>query len=216
MTSDPLSSPLYVVCDAELCASRGWDLVDYAEACLDGGATLLQVRAKGLPTRDFLKASEAIVRRAEPFQAAVIVNDRSDVARMAGASGVHVGQDDLTPLQVRVVVGHDMLVGLSTHTAEQLDAALRQPINYVAIGPVFATGTKATGYEALGLEAVRAAAAMAAPRRLPLVCIGGVTLARARSVIEAGARSVAVISDLLATGRPVERVQAFLDALTSH
>jgi thiamine-phosphate pyrophosphorylase len=213
MTSVVLPSRLYVVCDAELCASRGWDLVDYAAECIDAGAMLVQIRGKRLAGRELLTASAAIVRRAEAVRGTVIVNDRGDVARMAGAAGVHVGQDDLTPLQARAVVGHEAIVGLSTHTAEQLDAALRQPINYVAVGPVFATGTKATGYEALGLEAVRAAAAMAASRRLPLVCIGGVTLERARAVIEAGAQSVAVISDLLATGRPGERVQEFLNAL---
>jgi thiamine-phosphate pyrophosphorylase len=215
MTSTALSSRLYVVCDAELCTTRGWDLVDYAAECFDGGATLVQIRAKRLAARDLLNATSAIIRRAATVRATVIVNDRSDIARMAGAAGVHVGQDDLTPLQVRALVGHDAMVGLSTHTAEQLDAALRQPINYVAVGPVFSTGTKATGYEALGLEAVRAAAAMASSRRLPLVCIGGVTLERARSVIEAGAQSVAVISDLLTTGRPAQRVQDFLNALAS-
>ena len=215
MTSDVLSSRLYVVCDAELCASRGWDLADYAAECFDAGATLVQIRAKRLAARDLLNEAAAILRRAEAVQATVIINDRGDIARMAGAAGVHVGQDDLTPLQVRGVVGHHAIVGLSTHTAEQLDAALRQPINYVAVGPVFDTGTKATGYEALGLEAVRAAASMASSRRLPLVCIGGVTLDRARSVIEAGAQSVAVISDLLTTGRPGRRVQEFLNALAS-
>jgi thiamine-phosphate pyrophosphorylase len=215
MTSDVLSSRLYVVCDAELCASRGWDLADYASECFDAGATLVQIRAKRLAARDLLNEALAILRRAEAVRATVIINDRGDIARMAGAAGVHVGQDDLTPLQVRGVVGHDAIVGLSTHTAEQLDAALRQPINYVAVGPVFDTGTKATGYEALGLEAVRAAASMASSRRLPLVCIGGVTLERARSVIEAGAQSVAVISDLLTTGRPGRRVQEFLNALAS-
>jgi thiamine-phosphate pyrophosphorylase len=215
MTSDVLCSRLYVVCDAELCASRGWDLADYAAQCFDGGATLVQIRAKRLAARDLLNATAAILRRAEAVSATVIVNDRGDIARMAGAAGVHVGQDDLTPLQVRAVVGHDAIVGLSTHTAEQLDAALRQPINYVAVGPVFATGTKATGYEPIGVEAVRAAASMASSRRLPLVCIGGVTLERAQSVIEAGAQSVAVISDLLTTGRPAQRVQEFLNALAS-
>src|SRR5687768_15681122 len=149
MTSDVLSSRLYVVCDAELCASRGWDLADYASECFDAGATLVQIRAKRLAARDLLNEALAILRRAEAVRATVIINDRGDIARMAGAAGVHVGQDDLTPLQVRGVVGHDAIVGLSTHTAEQLDAALRQPINYVAVGPVFDTGTKATGYEAL-------------------------------------------------------------------
>ena len=215
MISHVLPSRLYVICDGELCASRGWDLVDYAAECFEGGATLLQIRAKRLAARDLLTATAAILRRAEGMKATVIVNDRGDIVRMTGAAGVHVGQQDLTPLQVRTVVGHEAIVGLSTHTADQLDAALRQPINYVAVGPVFDTGTKATGYEALGLEAVKAAVSMASARRLPLVCIGGVTLERARSLIEVGAQSVAVISDLLTTGRPARRVQEFLNALAS-
>ena len=84
--------------------------------------------------------------------AIVIVNDRADIARLSGADGVHVGQDDLPPAPVRRVVGADAIVGLSTHTPEQVDAAVREPVTYIAIGPVFSTDTKATGYGTLGLE----------------------------------------------------------------
>jgi thiamine-phosphate pyrophosphorylase len=139
------------------------------------------------------------------------VNDRADVARLSGAAGVHVGQDDLTPAQARAVIGHDAIVGLSTHTLDQLEEALRESIDYVAVGPVFGTGTKATGYIPIGLEAVRASAARAAASHVPLVAIGGITRDRSRSVLDAGAQSVAVISDLLATGDPTARVREFLD-----
>jgi thiamine-phosphate pyrophosphorylase len=150
------------------------------------------------------------VARAAPSGATVIVNDRADIARLSGAAGVHVGQDDLSPAQVRGLVGADAIVGLSTHTTEQLDRALREPIDYVAIGPVFGTGTKATGYEPIGIESVRSAAARCAARSVPLVAIGGITRDRAGQVLAAGAQSVAVISDLLAGGDPAARVREFL------
>jgi thiamine-phosphate pyrophosphorylase len=161
----------------------------------------------------FLDLAAAIVDEARRRDATVIVNDRADVARLAHAHGVHVGQDDLAPRDARAIVGADAIVGLSTHTIDQLEAALVQPIDYVAIGPVFGTTTKTTGYEAVGLTAVRAAAARAAAARKPLVAIGGITLDTAASVIEAGAASVAVIGDLLVTGDPERRVREYLEAL---
>jgi len=206
-------SPLYVICDADACAAAGWTLTAFARACLDGGATLLQVRAKAMPGQAFLGAAQAIVDAARPVGALVIVNDRADVALAAGAAGVHVGQEDLSPRAVRTVVGAAAVVGLSTHADDQVRAGLAAPIDYLATGPVFGTATKDTGYGARGLDAVRATAALTRPQRVPLVAIGGITLDRAASVIDAGAQSVAVISDLLSTGRPDERVRAFLAAL---
>lgn len=204
---------LYVICDVDVCAGSGWTLVHFARACLDGGATLLQVRAKMLPGNAFFDVTAAVVELARPANALVIVNDRADIAAGAGAGGVHVGQEDLSPTAVRTVVGRSSVIGLSTHSDGQLRAALDQPIHYAAIGPVFGTATKETGYEARGLDAVRAASAVTAARQRPLVAIGGITLARAAAVIDAGAQSVAIISDLLSTGRPAERVRAFLSAL---
>src|SRR5262245_58843428 len=192
---------LYVICDADVCQRAGWTLVDFAAACIDGGATLLQVRAKTMSSGAMLDATQAIVTRANPANALVIVNDRADVARAAGAAGVHVGQEDLTPGQARIVVGAEMVVGFSTHTMEQLERAFDEPISYAAIGPIFGTGTKATGYDAVGLDHLQRGAAQAAARQkpVPIVAIGGITLERAPSVIAAGAASAAVISDLLTT-----------------
>jgi thiamine-phosphate pyrophosphorylase len=208
-----LPSPLYVVADADACERAGWSLIEFSSACFDAGARLLQVRNKLGGSRDFLDAISAIVRRAEPFNATVIVNDRADIARIAGASGVHVGQDDLAPAAVRALVGTEALVGLSTHTPGQIERAVREPVSYVAIGPVFSTATKATGYDCVGLSAVRDAAAIAGAVDLPLVAIGGITLEQAASVLAAGAQSVAVIGDLLATGDPAARVRRYLDLL---
>jgi thiamine-phosphate pyrophosphorylase len=125
-----------------------------------------------------------------------------------------VGQEDLAPRAVRTVVGDDAVVGLSTHTVEQLERALDAPVSYVAIGPVFGTVTKETGYEPIGLERVSNASRLAAARGLPLVAIGGITVHNARSVVDAGAASVAVIGDLLATGDPEARVRDFLKVLS--
>jgi thiamine-phosphate pyrophosphorylase len=189
----------------------GWDPPDLAAAFLDGGATLIQVRAKQLPSGRFLSLCDRVVRVAEPYGAAVIVNDRVDLAVMSRAAGVHVGQDDLAPAAARELMGEAAIVGYSTHTTVQIEAALAQPISYVAVGPVFGTATKDTGYTAVGLDLVRSAAALA--RGLPVVAIGGITLETAPAVLEAGASCVAVIGDLLAGGDPRGRVAAYTRTL---
>jgi thiamine-phosphate pyrophosphorylase len=162
-----------------------------------------------------LDLAEAIVALGQPFAAQLIVNDRADVARLAGAAGVHVGQEDLAPEAARRVVGPGRIVGFSTHTTAQLDAAVREPVDYVAIGPVFGTASKSTGYDAIGLAMVEQAVARAHARGLQVVAIGGITLDRAADVVAAGADAVAVISDLLVTGDPRARVQAYLERLAS-
>jgi len=205
---------LYVICDAEVCRRLGWLPVEFARACLDGGATFLQIREKTAGSRPFLADASAIVELSSQFGATVVVNDRADIARLAAAHGVHVGQDDLPPSAIRAILPAPSVVGLSTHTDDQVTAALLEPIDYLAIGPIFGTITKATGYEPRGLDVVRRTAARATAHRLPLVAIGGITLASAPGVIEAGARSVAVISDLLASGDPAARVREFLRVLS--
>jgi len=187
--------------------------VDFAAAVLDGGATALQLRAKQVPGRWLLETASEIVRRAERSGALLIVNDRADIARLAGAGGVHVGQDDLSPAAMRLILGDRAVVGLSTHTEPQLTAAVREPISYAAVGPVFGSATKETGYQPLGLQHVRHAAAIAAAHRIPLVAIGGITLERAAEVLDAGASSVAVVGDLLRAGDPARRVRRYLDLL---
>jgi thiamine-phosphate pyrophosphorylase len=182
-----------------------------ATAFLDGGAMLIQVRAKRLPSGSFLTLCDAVVRVAESYRAAVIVNDRADLALMSRAAGVHVGQEDLAPRDVRKVLGPTAIVGYSTHTQEQLERASSEPVSYIAIGPVFGTQTKATGYEPVGLALVQAAARLS--KGLPVVAIGGITLETAPAVIAAGASAVAVISDLTANGDPRGRVAAYCRAL---
>jgi thiamine-phosphate pyrophosphorylase len=201
---------LNAIVDADAAARAGWAPVDLAKAYLNGGATFLQFRAKRMASGAMLETAAAIGELTRAAGGILIVNDRADIARLADADGVHVGQDDLDPAAVRSLVGDERLVGVSTHTTSQLETAAGQPVEYLAVGPVFATATKATGYAAIGLDQVRAAAAIARAAGLRLVAIGGITLDRAREVIDAGAAAVAVISDLIATNDPEARVREYL------
>ena len=136
------------------------------------------------------------------------MNDRADICVAADYDGVHVGQDDLSPQGARTVIGDDRILGVSTHNLEQLKEADAGPADYIAFGPVFATSSKRDHDPVVGLEGIRAARAATSK---PLVAIGGITRANARSVIEAGADSVAVISDLL--GSPTKVAEEFLRLL---
>ena len=133
---------------------------------------------------------------------------------MSGAAGVHVGQDDVPPAAAGRLLGGRAIIGFSTHTVEQIKAAVGEPISYLAVGPVFGTRTKETGYEAVGLELVSTAARLT--RGVPIVGIGGITLENAHSVVAAGASSVAVISDLLVGNDPRRRTEAFLRSLADN
>ena len=202
--------PLYAIVDAAVARRHGWTVPDLAAEYLDGGARLLQLRAPGVASGVLEGWCAAVVARASRYGAAVIVNDRTDIARASGAAGVHLGQDDLPVEAAREILGPDGLIGLSTHTVEQLGEAQARPLTYVAVGPVHATRTKATGYGPVGLALVRAAARSAA---VPVVAIGGITLECAPEVLAAGASAVAVIGDLLASGAPAARVRAYVDGL---
>jgi thiamine-phosphate pyrophosphorylase len=217
---EPRFPILCTIIDIEAAERARWHPIDVARACLNGGARFLQVRAKAKSAAALLDLASEVVMLARPSGALVVVNDRSDVAKLAGAGGVHLGQEDLAPAAARSILDLPAIpegragasrgiIGKSTHTDNQLAAAASEPIDYVAIGPVFHTGTKATGYQAVGLEMVQRATRAG----LPVVAIGGITLENARSVVDAGASSVAVISNLLATGDPEARVRAFLARL---
>lgn len=206
--------PLHAIVDVDVAARAGWAPLELARAYLEGGARVLQIRAKQLPSGPFLDLCDGIVRMALPFSASIIVNDRADLAVMAKAAGVHVGQEDLAPAEARRLVGVDRVVGFSTHTVPQIESAIREPISYLAVGPVFSTQTKDTGYSSVGLEFVSTAARMAGA--IPVVAIGGITIDTVESVLRAGATSVAVIGDLLAQGNPQARVAAYLQRLEQH
>jgi thiamine-phosphate pyrophosphorylase len=207
---------LYAILDVDLTLSRGLVPLDVLDDWLDAGVRLVQVRAKsrawsGGPLLDL---TEQVIARARPAGATVIVNDRADVARLAKADGVHVGQDDLTPGEVRAIVGLEAVVGLSTHSTAQVDAGCREPVSYLAIGPVFRSATRMAVDEPIGDAGVAAAVARARPVNLPVVAIGGITLENAPGVIAAGASSVAVISALIDPD-PRQRARRLLDALST-
>jgi thiamine-phosphate diphosphorylase len=206
-----LPSPLCAIVDTGAAARAGWDPLDLASAFLDGGARFLQIRAKDMASGAFLDLCDAIVSRASGSRASIIVNDRADVARLSGAAGLHVGQDDLPPAVARALLGPSAIIGYSTHSAAQAEAALGEPVTYTAVGPIFGTGSKDTGYHPVGVQLVTTASRM--PGALPVVAIGGITLETAPAVVAAGAASVAVIGDLLRGGTPEARVRAFLRAL---
>lgn len=166
-------------------------------ALVEGGVRLLQVRGKQVPERDLLACCEAALDAARPRGVPVLVNDRPDVARIVGADGVHVGQGDLPVADVRSVLGDAALVGLSTHDPNQLATALGDPIDYVAVGPVYPTPTKADADPVVGLALVAEARRLS---HVPVVAIGGITSANAGDVVRAGAHGLAVASALLGGG----------------
>ncbi len=196
---------LYAIVDAAHFSSTE-SLLHYAGQLLAGGCTLLQYRNKNGNPRAMLEQAREL-RRACPTEPArnftrevsdpqvrLIMNDRSDLCLAAEFDGVHVGQEDLWPESVRRILGPERWLGVSTHNPEQLREADLTSANYLAIGPVFSTSSKIKPDPVVGLEGVRRARQLT---RKPLVAIGGITRANAASVIEAGADSVCVISDLL-------------------
>jgi thiamine-phosphate pyrophosphorylase len=208
---DRLPSRLYAILDVDVARGRGLVPLAVCDGWLDAGVRLIQLRAKSLPSGELFDLAEAIAARARQHQAVLIVNDRADVARMASAGGVHVGQQDLCPADVRAILGAGGIIGLSAHTREEIAAAVQEPIDYLAVGAVYASTTKAPGHPVGGLALVRAAAA-AAGRALPVVAIGGIRLETVPDVLAAGASAVAVIADLL-VGEPAGRAREYLKVL---
>jgi thiamine-phosphate diphosphorylase len=172
-----------------------------------GGATLIQLREKRAAPRDFYEAAVEAMRVARSLGVRIIINDRVDIALAVGADGVHLGQGDLPPQRARVLVGENRLIGYSTHDVKQALAADSMPIDYVAIGPIFQTSTKENPDPVVGLEAL---AVIKSQISKPLVAIGGITFEQASSAWEAGADSLAVISDLFSTDDIVARVGEYL------
>ena len=186
---------LYPIADAPFFSSSDL-LLRFAEELASAGCTLLQYRNKSGNTR--LMAEQGKLLRARLCDLKLIMNDRPDLAVLCEFNGVHVGQDDLPPEPTHRVVGNEFWLGVSTHNPEQVIEADKSPADYIAIGPVYTTSSKARPDPVIGLEGVRRARALT---RKPLVAIGGITRANCRVVIEAGADSVAVISDLVTEPR---------------
>ena len=160
-----------------------------------GGATLIQLRDKTSGARMFLESAKAAFRVAKECGVKLIINDRADIAAAVGADGVHLGQDDLPVGAARELLGAKAIIGLSTHSLSQAEAAIRLGIDYLAFGPVFSSGTKDDTAPEVGLDGLKAVRSRIG--EFPLVAIGGITVERGLDVLQAGANSVAVISTLL-------------------
>ena len=191
---------LYAIADASF-----GDCVRLAEALFAGGARLVQVRNKEAGAREFLSQVERILSFA-PSDGRVIVNDRVDVALLAGAAGVHLGQTDLPPAAARQILGSGRIIGFSTHNLEQAVEADSLPVDYLAVGPVFATSTKDNPDPVVGIEKL---SIICRAVKKPVVAIGGITLDNAKAALSAGATSVAVIRDLLAHEDVAQRTRMF-------
>lgn len=202
---------LYPIIDADILSARGISVETVARELTEAGVELVQYRDKAGGPQQILKAVASIRAALAESPRRLILNDRPDLAVLANADGVHVGQDDLSPADARTVLGPDHIVGVSTHNDSQIKEANRTDADYIAIGPVFATGTKLNPDPVIGLEGLRHARALTSK---PLVAIGGITRENAYSVIEAGADSLAIISGILIPGESVAKVtRDFLNIL---
>jgi thiamine-phosphate pyrophosphorylase len=200
---------LYVILDAALLPIPETECV---REMIDAGVRMLQYRHKSASSRELLESSARLSGLLVPRGVTLIVNDRPDVVFLAGASGVHVGQEDLEVEQARSVVGLGKLVGVSTHNLKQFQRAKATSADYIAVGPIFATPTKEKPDPVVGTEFIRQVRALT---NKPIVAIGGITLARASEVIQAGADSIAVISDILRAADPGARARQYIELLGS-
>jgi thiamine-phosphate pyrophosphorylase len=200
---------VYPITDARLAGLSHAEQVSRLSA---GGAQLAQLREKHLSPREFYVEAEAALRVARECGLRLIINDRVDIALALKADGVHLGQDDLSPLAARSLLGQDFIIGFSTHNLEQARAASRLPVDYIAIGPIFATSSKDNPDPVVGLEGL--ARVREAVGQVPLVAIGGINDLNARDVLKAGADSVAIIGALLSEPAEIaERMRQMLSNL---
>ena len=183
---------VYPLTDVSL---SGMSHPDQVAKLIDGGVTLIQLREKTLSGREFYEQAKSAVELGRNSAVKIIINDRVDLALILGADGVHLGQDDLPPTLARDLLGPDAIIGFSTHSIEQARQALTLPIDYLAIGPVFSTKSKADTAPEVGLAGVRAVKEIVG--EIPVVAIGGITEQRIPEVLAAGADSVALISAIL-------------------
>ena len=198
---------LYVILDAALLTVPE---TECAQELADAGVRLLQYRNKRASVRELFESSKRLSSLLIPRGVTFLVNDRADVASAAEASGVHVGQEDLRAEAARSVIGAGKLLGVSTHNLDQFREAVDTSADYVAVGPVFSTTTKANPDAVVGIEFIRRVRGLT---EKPIVAIGGITPERAVEVVRAGADSVAVISDILLAPDPGQRARQYIELL---
>jgi thiamine-phosphate pyrophosphorylase len=208
----PTLPRLYAIIDRACFGGEVAEIKDFARELILGGVTLIQYRNKTGDTCEMLEHARELKQLAGAMSSSpavrLIMNDSADLCLAADFDGVHLGQDDLSPVGARAVLGPDKWVGFSTHTENQLREADQLPLDYIAIGPVFTTASKAKPDPLIGLDGIRRARGLTAKR---LVAIGGITRENCRAAIDAGADCVAVIGDLL--GKPGSAAKAFLRLL---
>jgi len=205
---------LHVLTDRDW--SRGRDMLSVAKAAIAGGATVIQLRDKAASTRQLVAEGLALRRLTRQHGVLLIVNDRVDVALAVEADGAHVGQDDMTADLARRLLGPDRLLGVSTGSLEEAEAATTAGADYFGVGPIYATRAKADAGAPTGPALLRAIAARFAT---PLVAIGGITTENAGEAIQAGAAGVAVITAVVAAddiAAAARRLRAAVDAALSH
>jgi len=182
----------YPVLDTEILSHRGMNATEAAETILEGGARILQFRHKGFFSRDVFETATRVAALCGEANAVFVMNDRADIAMLLAAA-LHLGQDDLDPADARKIMPPSAIIGLSTHNERQLRAGDREAVDYLAIGPIFPTGSKQNPDPVVGVDALRS---LRAVTEKPLVAIGGIARRKALAVFEAGADSVAIIGDL--------------------
>lgn len=200
---------LYVILDASLSSLEETACAELLAGC---GVRLVQYRNKRAPARELVTGARRLAEFFRPRGISFLVNDRPDVALLAGATGVHVGQEDLEVEEARRVLGPEKWVGVSTHNREQVIRADRSPAGYIAVGPVFPTSTKENPDPVVGLALIREARSLTSK---PIVAIGGITLERAAEVVAAGADSVVVVSDIWRAPDPRRRIAQYQKVLVS-
>jgi len=177
--------------------------VAQVQRLIEGGATIIQLRDKHASPKEFYEAAQKALKIARKRNVKIIINDRVDIALSLKADGVHLGQDDLPPEGARKILGDAAIIGFSTHNLEQAARAVKLPINYLAIGPVFTTRTKENPEMTVGLETVKRVREIIGD--FPLVAIGGIRAENFREVLAAGADSLAIIGDLISDPDEISR-----------
>lgn len=197
---------LYLVTDA---SGKTRDYAAFLTAVIEAGVGMVQLREKALTDKELIATARVFAEACRDNGALFIVNDRLDVALLSGADGVHLGQDDAQPDDVRRIAGSDFIIGLSTHTPAQIDAANKTSADYIGVGPIHETPTK-PGRPAVGLDLVRYAARAA---QKPFFAIGGIDRSNASSVIDAGAQSISVLRAISSAADPAAATRELLDAI---
>jgi thiamine-phosphate pyrophosphorylase len=189
---------IYPITNVEI---SGLSHIEQVEQLIKGGAKLIQIREKKATSRDFFEQAKICVEIAKKSDAKILINDRIDIALAVKADGVHLGQDDLSPIYAREILGESAIIGFSTHSVSQAIEAVKLPIDYVAIGPIYQTTTKENPDEIVGLKGLHEV--RKAIEKFPLVAIGGIKSENIREVLQNGADSVALISEILSESQGI-------------